>query len=164
MTTACMDGSAWALPQSRSASRLFGLSLGIPLAQQEAQASASALGTPREDRLSRLLAAVEAAQREDWDGEGCRALREDAIDRAPSMIDLVPAHMQDPDISVSGLGSLMFDWDDGPDWQLSLALSPRDTISFAGFFRGVRSHGEFPFYPERLPDEIQTAFKRWSNR
>lgn len=167
MTTACMDGAFWALLGSRSASQNLDLSLGLPSAKQEEQSSASALGAAGDERLSRLLAAVEEASAEagcdDWDGEGSRALREDAIDRAASMIALLPAHMQDPEINVSGLGSLMFDWDKGPDWQLSLALSPRDTISFAGFFRGARSHGEFPFYPERLPDEILAAFKRWPN-
>jgi hypothetical protein len=164
MTTACLDFGAWALPESSSATRL----IGNRIRARWDEGSASAVLAAQQDRSDRLRAAVETAcsqsRLDNWDGEGSRAVREDAIDRAPLMLALIPESMPDPEISVSGLGSLMFDWDNGPDWQLSLALSPRDTISFAGFFRGARSHGEFPFYPERLPDEVLAAFKRWPKK
>ncbi len=118
--------------------------------------------------LSELDAITREANRDNWDDQGSKALREDSRDRAPKLFALVcgstPVCDSTPDMSVSGQGSLVLDWSDGPDWQLSLALTSRDTISFAGYFRGDRSHGEFPFYPERLPLEISVAFKRWTYR
>lgn len=140
----------------------------MPWKENDAEApSASAWASDRAVRLESLKAELKAvamsASHDDWDGEGARALREDSLDRAEKLLELLPASMPDPEMSVSGLGSLTLDWDDGPEWQLSLALTERDTISYAGYFRGARSHGEFPFYPERLPEEIAIAIRRWTN-
>lgn len=111
--------------------------------------------------LEALSDAVGSAGHDNWDGEGSRAVREDSIARAPAFLRLIPRAMQSPEISVSPHGSTIFDWDFGPSRQLSIALSARGAISFACYYEGARSHGEFPFYPERLPDEVVLAFNRW---
>lgn len=107
------------------------------------------------------MALASTAQRDNWDGEGSRAARLDSVERLPALLDLLPPAMEEPEISISGLGSAVLDWDRGRSFQLSIALSDKGTISFASLSQGARSHGEFVFSPERLPDEIALAFKRW---
>lgn len=98
---------------------------------------------------------------ENWDGQGAHPLRQDALDRFFCLARLLPPELPLPEIGATPSGSISVDWENGSDWLLSLILSAGDQISFAAYYKGARTHGSFPFFPERLPEEIGLAFQRW---
>jgi hypothetical protein len=86
----------------------------------------------------------------------------DWLDRCVHLFALLPEGIELPEVTLLPDGILTFDWAHDPSWQLALALAPGDTLSYAGYFKGTRSHGAYPLYADRLPEEVGLGLRRWA--
>lgn len=87
------------------------------------------------------------------------------LERYERLIRLISDRLPVTDAYVSSNGSLCFDWDEDPSWQLSLLLQESGRLAFAAYFRGERVNGSAPFGPySSLPQSIETAISRWTER
>lgn len=80
-----------------------------------------------------------------WDGYGAEAVRDDAVDEARAVLEVLPTEIPLPEPSIEPDGSIGLEWHARPGWTYVLTLSGRGEIEYAGIFGENETHGREHF-------------------
>lgn len=99
--------------------------------------------------------------------ESCKAIdgyhvADSVIGNFERFLRLLPDELPVSEVSLSDCGSLIFDWDEDSQNQLSIMLQSVNKIAFSAYFSGDVVHGTANFKVEDFPDEILSAAQKWS--
>ncbi len=112
------------------------------------------------DTESDLIATYRECSQDNWDGYGGRAVTAGAFEEAMAILQAVPAAIPVPEISAEPDGSIALEWYKGPHRMLSLSVSGKGMIFFAGLFgNGNKAHGSEVF-DDSIPAEIIRLLER----
>lgn len=93
---------------------------------------------------SKVRSLIPDAGRENWDGEGAKALDQSVVDLAVKLVKLFPDTVVEmPEVSATPHGEVYFDWVVSRDKMLALSVgrSPKHEVVFAGLLHGERVSG-----------------------
>lgn len=93
------------------------------------------------DLFERINEAAAAAARDNWDGDGARAVEYSTVEFAYSFAEALPANLPLPDISAENDGDLAFDWYFGPRRVFSVSIRRDGILNFAGLDGSARDYG-----------------------
>lgn len=106
-----------------------------------------------------LAAALSEAVEAGWDGYGGRPVSRTTIDRAISFINLSPASVPAPTVSVDPDGEIAFEWYRGPRLVFSVSVGDRNELAYAGLFGASRAFGT-EFFIDELPGPVLENLRR----
>ncbi len=118
-----------------------------------------AVGEPKRTAQDALQEAYQAAQVEGWDGEGAARVEPSTYHYADQFLRLLPTTLPNPEIVADRDGEILFEWDLGRRYVLSVSVGRDGTLSFAGLFGYAKIHGT-EHLGEVLPSAIWDSFQR----
>lgn len=121
------------------------------------------LGEPKRVVQEALDAACVAAQRDDWDGMGSARVEPSTYAYASQFLQILPASLPIPDISVDTDGEILFEWDRGQRHIFSISVGRDGTLTFAGLYGHTKIHGT-EHLREALPLVIAHSLQRIANQ
>lgn len=89
---------------------------------------------------------------------------QEAYENFSRFLQLLPEGMPVTDPYVTESGSICLDWDDNPQWQLSILLKNQNRVSFAAYFSGEKVNGSADFSRSELPAQLLATASRWISR
>jgi len=111
--------------------------------------------------LARLESVFQDASQPNWDGYNALPVSQTTLEMARFFLDLFPATLEKPDVSVHPDGELAFEWYYGPRRLLTVAVSEFGRLSYAAMFgnKEAQKHGT-EYMLGKVPDEISSALRR----
>jgi hypothetical protein len=117
----------------------------------------------REQLRASLLAQFEdtinAALNDNWDGEGAKAVREEAIVEALALLALLSPTIPEPEITVDTDGGISFDWQRSRTQMYALSVTGQGVIYYAGIIGSDHTHGH-TILGESLPIAVRAHLRR----
>lgn len=74
---------------------------------------------------------------------------------------LLPDELLNADVYISDKGSIVFDWEEDSQNQLSIMLQDNNRIGYSAYLKGDRTNGSTAFNNASLPEEINLFCKKW---
>ena len=108
---------------------------------------------------SELAAVVGEAGEANWDGYGGRPVSPLTVARAQTFLELLPAAVPAPSLTVDPDGEISFEWYRGPRLLLSVSVGDRNELAYAGLFGASRVFGT-EFFIDELPSPVLGALRR----
>ena len=113
----------------------------------------------RDVQLQRkILDLLERAGKENWDGEGARAISEETANIAQKIVIEFPSGIEEPDISASPRGDIDFDWVAKEDVMLTISVVSSGKIVFALMLGDLHLSGTEP-WKGNLPEFLDCCFE-----
>lgn len=130
-------------------------------ALRESRSRAVTLDEGYRQTLERMGEIILECGRDDWDGDGAAAVSAASFLTAKRFLDVLPAGLQRPDVSLDPDGEMVFEWSGGPQRVFSISFGAGGKLSYAGLFGPNKTHGvEYITYG--LPRELVTKIQRAS--
>jgi len=118
-----------------------------------------AVGEPKRSAQDALQEAYQAAQVEDWDGEGAPRVEPNTYYFADQFLRLLPTTIPNPEIVADRDGEILIEWDLGRRRVFTVSVGRDGTLSFSGLFGHRKIHGT-EHLGELLPLAISDALQR----
>jgi hypothetical protein len=117
------------------------------------------MGESRRTQQEALATVYQAAQVDDWDGEGSRRVEPSTYMYARQLLRLFPSSVALPDIAIDIDGEILFEWDYGRRRIFAISIGRDGTLTFAGLFGHTKIHG-IDHFREELPLTILDCLGR----
>jgi hypothetical protein len=117
------------------------------------------VGELRRTAQEAIDVAYEAAQVDNWNGEGSARVEPSTYIYACQFLMLLPSTIPLPEITADTDGEILFEWDLGPRRVFSISVGRDGTLTFAGLFGYRKIHGT-EHSCEALPVVISECFER----
>ena len=113
----------------------------------------------RLEREKKILDLLKRAGKENWDGEGARAISERIANIAQKIVTEFPSDIEEPDISASPRGDIDFDWVVKEDVMLTISVVSSGKIVFALMLGDFHLSGTKETWEGTLPDFFDCCFE-----
>lgn len=98
-----------------------------------------------------------------WDGYGAQPIREEALEEARAVLEILPSEFSLPEPSVEPDGSIGLEWHARPGWTYVLSVSGRGELEYAGIFGESETHGK-ELFRGVLPPLVSEHLRRLAPR
>ena len=117
------------------------------------------LNAERERAGAQLNRSVEEASTLGWDGYEAVPVSQDSYRAALAFLEAFPAQYPFPEIGADPDGEVSLEWYAGPRQTLSVSISPKGVLSYAGLFGNEAVHG-FDVFVDVVPPSILSLVNR----
>lgn len=107
----------------------------------------------RQALAQQIIEVQHDCKEDDWNGHGAIAITKETMFAALIFLDLLPNHIQAPDINAESTGRIGFLWEKGDDITFVVSVSS-ETIVFVELCGSSKNRGERRFL-NRLPTNIE---------
>lgn len=111
------------------------------------------LGQSRIDAEIQLLGVYCESNKPNWDGYDAVPVGEETFVNAKRFLDVFPAHLSMPEISVDPDGEISFEWYAAPRQVFSISIGSGNVLTFAGLFGRSKVQGTEVFNG-RIPSTL----------
>ena len=117
----------------------------------------------RPDAILQIHALASECAKQDWDGNGARAVARTAVLLSEAFVLAIPDGVPLPEFAPEPDGSISLDWIQSRSRLFSVSVGAGGRLAFAWLDGANRGHGTALFDGKRVPPEILEGVKRIVN-